>query len=159
MEGASYINLQNILDEVAETLKLQASSKKNYFTDIIEIKPQPGLTAFENSNAGSFYQKYNDELVSLGTTLLPHSIKLNFIQPGNVFKSDVWKHPENGLFKKILASGAIREANCLTDVKHYYEKRLPLGRSCETKDILKALYYLIEQEYASGQLLNVTGGF
>lgn len=34
----------------------------------------------------------------------------------------------------------------------------PLGRNCETKDVLRAIYYLIDQQYETGLQLYVTGG-
>ena len=33
-----------------------------------------------------------------------------------------------------------------------------MGRGCTTADVLKAILYLIEQQYETGQALPVTGG-
>ena len=33
-----------------------------------------------------------------------------------------------------------------------------MGRGCRTADVMKAIYYLMEQEYETGQALPVTGG-
>lgn len=49
-------------------------------------------------------------------------------------------------------------AKTIEDVKKYYEKQVPAGRGCRVKDVMKALFYLIEQEYETGQALPVTGG-
>ena len=36
--------------------------------------------------------------------------------------------------------------------------RCPWVAACTTPDVMKAIYYLIEQEYETGQALPVTGG-
>jgi len=33
-----------------------------------------------------------------------------------------------------------------------------MARGCTTADVMKAIYYLIEQRYETGQALPVTGG-
>ena len=45
-----------------------------------------------------------------------------------------------------------------TDVRAAYEAKVPMGRGCTTRDVMKAIYYLIEQQYETGQALPVTGG-
>ena len=39
-----------------------------------------------------------------------------------------------------------------------YERQVPLGRGCTVPDIMKAVYYILEQDYETGQAYNVTGG-
>jgi sorbitol-6-phosphate 2-dehydrogenase len=33
-----------------------------------------------------------------------------------------------------------------------------MGRGCTVKDVARAIFYLVEQEYETGQALPVTGG-
>jgi sorbitol-6-phosphate 2-dehydrogenase len=33
-----------------------------------------------------------------------------------------------------------------------------MGRGCRVEDVLKAIFYLVDQEYETGQALPVTGG-
>jgi sorbitol-6-phosphate 2-dehydrogenase len=33
-----------------------------------------------------------------------------------------------------------------------------MGRGCTTADVMKAVYYLMEQQYETGQAVPVTGG-
>ena len=44
------------------------------------------------------------------------------------------------------------------EVKHFYENQVPLGRGCTVADVMKAVYYVIDQEYETGQAIPVTGG-
>ena len=39
-----------------------------------------------------------------------------------------------------------------------YESKVPLNRGCETLDVARAIFYIIEQEYETGQAVPVTGG-
>ena len=49
-------------------------------------------------------------------------------------------------------------AKTVEDDKRYYESKLPLGRGCLPEDIARALFYIVEQKYETGQALPVTGG-
>jgi sorbitol-6-phosphate 2-dehydrogenase len=44
------------------------------------------------------------------------------------------------------------------DVRRFYEAKVPLGRGCLVEDVAKAIFYLVEQQYETGQALPVTGG-
>ena len=46
----------------------------------------------------------------------------------------------------------------IADVRRAYESKAPMGRGCIAADVMKAIYYLIEQQYETGQALPVTGG-
>ncbi|MDD5708115.1 MAG: short-chain dehydrogenase, partial [Kiritimatiellae bacterium] len=39
-----------------------------------------------------------------------------------------------------------------------YEAKVPMGRGCATADVMRAIFYLMEQVYETGQALPVTGG-
>ena len=49
-------------------------------------------------------------------------------------------------------------AKTIEDVKRFYEEKVPMGRGCFPADVLKAIMYLVEQLYETGQALPVTGG-
>ena len=39
-----------------------------------------------------------------------------------------------------------------------YEKQVPAGRGCRVIDVARAIFYVVEQEYETGQAIPVTGG-
>jgi len=49
-------------------------------------------------------------------------------------------------------------AKTLEDVKKFYEAQVPAKRGCTVNDVMKAIYYIIDQEYETGQAVPVTGG-
>ncbi|PGH39525.1 MAG: sorbitol-6-phosphate 2-dehydrogenase, partial [Candidatus Nephrothrix sp. EaCA] len=63
-----------------------------------------------------------------------------------------------GLFVQYLKAGKAPGAKTIEDVKNYYEQQTPMKRGCRVEDVMKAIYYLIEQQYETGQALPVTGG-
>ncbi|HYA45698.1 MAG TPA: hypothetical protein VED59_08820, partial [Acidimicrobiales bacterium] len=63
-----------------------------------------------------------------------------------------------GLFVQYLRAGKVPGAKTVADVRRSYEEKVPMGRGCTTADVMRALYYLMEQEYETGQALPVTGG-
>ena len=83
---------------------------------------------------------------------------MNSICPGNFFDGPLWSDPDNGLFAQYQESGKIPGAQTVEDVKRAYESKVPMGRGCTTPDVMKAIYYLIEQKYETGQAVPVTGG-
>ena len=46
----------------------------------------------------------------------------------------------------------------VADVRRYYEDRVPARRGCTVLDVVRAIRYVIEQEYETGQAVPVTGG-
>jgi len=59
---------------------------------------------------------------------------------------------------QYLHAAKVPGAKSVTDVKAYYEKQVPAGRGCRVEDVMKAIFYVIEQEYETGQAVPVTGG-
>jgi rhamnose utilization protein RhaD (predicted bifunctional aldolase and dehydrogenase)/NAD(P)-dependent dehydrogenase (short-subunit alcohol dehydrogenase family) len=143
----------------AAVLKLQSAHKDNYYTDIIQINSKSGL---RGSNKNFTYA--GGKFGGIGLTqsfaleLLPYRIKVNAICPGNFFEGPLWSDPENGLFVQYLKAGKVPGAKSIADVKAHYEKQVPAGRGCQVTDVLKAIYYAIDQEYETGQAIPVTGG-
>ena len=90
--------------------------------------------------------------------LAPHKIKVNAICPGNFLNGPLWSDPEKGLFVQYLKAGKVPGAKTIDDVRKFYEAKVPLGRGCEPEDVSRAMLYIIEQKYETGQAIPVTGG-
>jgi sorbitol-6-phosphate 2-dehydrogenase len=95
---------------------------------------------------------------SLALELIEYNIKMNTICPGNRFDHPFWTDPETGLFAQHLKAGKVPGARSITEVKAYYEAKVPMKRSSTTLDVMRAIYYVIEQDYETGQTLSVSGG-
>jgi len=143
----------------SEIMKLQSAYRENNFTDIIQINSKSGL---KGSNRNFAYA--GSKFGSIGLTqsfaleLMPWRIKVNAVCPGNFFEGPLWSDPETGLFVQYLRAGKVPGARNIAEVKAHYEKQVPAGRGCRIEDVMRAIYYLIEQEYETGQALPVTGG-
>jgi len=143
----------------SEVLKIQSKYKSGYFTDIIQINSKSGLRGSKKNftYAGGKFGGVG-LTQSFALELIEYRIKVNSICPGNFFDGPLWSDPENGLFVQYLRSGKVPDATTLDDVKRHYEKQVPAGRGCTVEDVMKAVYYVIDQEYETGQAIPVTGG-
>jgi rhamnose utilization protein RhaD (predicted bifunctional aldolase and dehydrogenase)/NAD(P)-dependent dehydrogenase (short-subunit alcohol dehydrogenase family) len=143
----------------APVLATQHRANPAYWSDVIQINSKSGLVGSKKNfaYAGSKFggigltQSFALELVEDG-------IKVNSVCPGNFLDGPLWSDPEKGLFVQYLQTGKVPGAKSIADVKHAYESKVPMGRGCTTADVLKAILYLIEQRYETGQALPVTGG-
>jgi len=140
-------------------LKGQARYHDSYFTDIIQINSKSGLKG-SNRNFAYAGSKFGGIGLtqSFALELIPWRIKVNAICPGNFFEGPLWSDPETGLFVQYLRTGKVPGAKTIADVKAHYEKQVPAGRGCRVEDVMKAIFYVMEQEYETGQALPVTGG-
>ena len=89
---------------------------------------------------------------------MTYNIKVNSICPGNFFKGPLWSDPKKGLFVQYLQTGKVPGAKTIDDVKCYYESQVPAGRGCRVEDVMRAIYYVIDQQYETGQAIPVAGG-
>lgn len=143
----------------SEIMKLENSLDPGYFTDIIEINSKSGLAGSRKNFAYAGSKFGGIGLVqSFALELCEHKIKVNAVCPGNFLDGPLWSDPENGLFRQYLDAGKVPGAKMLGDVRKYYESKVPMGRGCQPEDVLRAVIYLIEQKYETGQALPVTGG-
>ncbi len=62
-----------------------------------------------------------------------------------VFSNSTWRQEKSG-------------ARTIEDVRRHYESMVPAGRGCRVEDVVKAIKYVIDQEYETGQAVMVTGG-
>ena len=85
-------------------------------------------------------------------------IKVNAICPGNFLDGPLWSDPEKGLFVQYLNAGKVPGAKTVADVRAFYEAKVPLGRGGTVEDVAKAISYVIDQKYETGQAIPVTGG-
>jgi NAD(P)-dependent dehydrogenase (short-subunit alcohol dehydrogenase family)/rhamnose utilization protein RhaD (predicted bifunctional aldolase and dehydrogenase) len=140
-------------------MKVQHRYAPQRFTDIIQINSKSGL-AGSNRNFAYAGSKFG----SIGLTqsfaleLVEHNIKVNAVCPGNLFDGPLWSDPENGLFVQYLRAGKVRGARTVADVRRFYEQKVPMRRGCTLGDVVRAILYLVEQVYETGQALPVTGG-
>jgi sorbitol-6-phosphate 2-dehydrogenase len=59
---------------------------------------------------------------------------------------------------QYLRAGKVPGAKSVGDVKKFYEDQVPMGRGCRVEDVMKAIWYVIDQKYETGQAIPVTGG-
>jgi NAD(P)-dependent dehydrogenase (short-subunit alcohol dehydrogenase family) len=143
----------------SEVMKLQNQEKPGYFTDIIQINSKSGLKG-SNRNFAYAGAKFGGIGLtqSFALELAPFRIKVNSICPGNFYEGPLWSDPHNGLFVQYLKTGKVPGAKNIEDVRKFYEDKVPMKRGCKLEDVMKALLYIIDQEYETGQAVPVTGG-
>jgi NAD(P)-dependent dehydrogenase (short-subunit alcohol dehydrogenase family)/rhamnose utilization protein RhaD (predicted bifunctional aldolase and dehydrogenase) len=143
----------------SEVMKLQNEEKPGYFTDIIQINSKSGLKG-SNRNFAYAGAKFGGIGLtqSFALELAPFRIKVNSICPGNFYEGPLWSDPHTGLFVQYLKTGKVPGAKNIDDVRKFYEDKVPMKRGCKLEDVMKALLYIIDQEYETGQAIPVTGG-
>jgi rhamnose utilization protein RhaD (predicted bifunctional aldolase and dehydrogenase)/NAD(P)-dependent dehydrogenase (short-subunit alcohol dehydrogenase family) len=143
----------------SEVMKLQNQENPDYFTDIIQINSKSGLRG-SNRNFAYAGAKFGGIGLtqSFAMELAPFRIKVNSICPGNFYEGPLWSDPQNGLFVQYLKTGKVPGAKSIEEVRKFYEDQVPMKRGCKLEDIMKALLYIIDQEYETGQAVPVTGG-
>ncbi|MCW3806854.1 SDR family NAD(P)-dependent oxidoreductase [Plebeiibacterium marinum] len=159
MTKVNYSGYFNCAKYASSVLKLQTANRIGYYGDIIQINSKSGL---KGSNRNFAYA--GGKFGGIGLTqsfaleLMPSRVKVNSICPGNFFDGPLWSDPEKGLFVQYLNAGKVKGAETIEDVKAFYEAQVPAGRGCTVIDVLRAVYYIMEQEYETGQAVPVTGG-
>lgn len=157
--AVNYTGYFQCVQAIVPVLAVQHMADPAYTSDIIQINSKSGLQG-SNRNAAYAGSKFGGVGLtqSFAMELIEDGIKVNAICPGNFFDGPLWSNPENGLFVQYLRAAKIPGAKTIEEVKRAYEAKVPMGRGCTTPDVMKAIYYLVEQQYETGQALPVTGG-
>lgn len=144
---------------VSGLMKLAHTFAPDRFFDIIEINSKSGLSG-SNKNFAYAGSKFGGIGLtqSFALELSPYNIKVNAVCPGNFLEGPLWTDPEKGLLVQYLKAGKVPGAKTTADVLKFYESKVPLGRGCRIADVTRAIAYLVEQQYETGQALPVTGG-
>jgi rhamnose utilization protein RhaD (predicted bifunctional aldolase and dehydrogenase)/NAD(P)-dependent dehydrogenase (short-subunit alcohol dehydrogenase family) len=147
------------VQNVAPVLALQHKARPQVMSDIIQINSKSGLVG-SNRNFAYAGSKFGSVGLtqSFALELIADGVKVNSICPGNFFDGPLWSDPENGLFVQYLRANKVPGAKTVEDVRKAYEQKVPMKRGCRARDVMAAIYYLMEQEYETGQAVPVTGG-
>ncbi|MBC5649216.1 SDR family NAD(P)-dependent oxidoreductase [Christensenella tenuis] len=143
----------------APVMKTENRFDPEFTADIIQINSKSGLDGSINNftYAGAKFggiglvQSFAKELVGNG-------IKVNAICPGNYYDGPMWSDPVKGLFVQYLKVGKVPGAKTVEDVRKYHVDKTPMKRGCTPKDVVRAVYYCVEQQYETGQAIPVSGG-
>jgi NAD(P)-dependent dehydrogenase (short-subunit alcohol dehydrogenase family)/rhamnose utilization protein RhaD (predicted bifunctional aldolase and dehydrogenase) len=129
------------------------------WSDIVQVNSKSGLVG-SNKNAAYAGSKFGGIGLtqSFALELVADHIKVNSVCPGNYLDGPLWSDPERGLFVQYLQAGKVSGAETIDDVRHHYEKQVPIGRGCRPEDVLTSILYLVDQGYETGQALTITGG-
>ncbi len=147
------------VQKAAAILAVQHQARPAYRSDIIQINSKSGLQG-SNKNGAYAGSKFGGIGLtqSFALELIENGIKVNSICPGNFFDGPLWSDPDRGLFVQYLRTGKVPGAKTIADVKKFYEAKVPMNRGCTTPDVMNAVFYLIDQQYETGQAVPVTGG-
>lgn len=144
---------------VAPIMAAQHEADASRWFDIVEINSKSGLEGSKRNFAYAGSKFGGIGLTeSFALELVENGIKVNAVCPGNFLDGPLWSDPERGLFVQYLEAGKVPGAQTVADVRRFYESKVPMGRGCTPADVAKAVLYVVEQAYETGQAIAVTGG-
>lgn len=155
----NYVAFFLVTKHLGGLLARQRETASGWLTDIIQINSKSGLVG-SNKNGAYAGSKFGGIglVQSFALELVEHGIKVNAVCPGNFYDGPLWSDPDKGLFVQYLHSGKVPGAKTIEDVKAFYEAKVPMRRGTTGIDVLRAIYYIVEQAYETGQAVPVTGG-
>ena len=155
----NYVAFFLVTKHLGGLLARQRETAPGWLTDIIQINSKSGLVG-SNKNGAYAGSKFGGIglVQSFALELVEHGIKVNAVCPGNFYDGPLWSDPDRGLFVQYLNSGKVPGAKTVADVKEFYEAKVPMRRGAQGIDVLRAIFYIVEQEYETGQAVPVTGG-
>lgn len=155
----NYVAFFLVTKHLGQVLRSQHVAAPEWSTDIVQINSKSGLVG-SNRNAAYAGSKFGGIglVQSFALELVDYRVKVNAICPGNFLDGPLWSDPDNGLFVQYLRSGKVPGAKGVDDVRRFYESKVPMGRGTHGADVMRALFYIVEQDYETGQALPVTGG-
>lgn len=143
----------------APIMAVQNRVRPQAWFDIIEINSKSGLEGSKRNFAYAGSKFGGIGLTqSFALELVENGIKVNAICPGNYLDGPLWMDPERGLFVQYLEAGKVPGATTIEEVRSFYEAKVPMNRGCMPADLAKAIYYIVDQDYETGQAVPVTGG-
>lgn len=130
-------NLYSAFCMTQEVLPSMIHNKKG---NIINISSIWGMVGASCESIYSISKAGMDAMTkSLAKELGPSNIRVNSIAPGAIYTD----------MNKNLSSSEIKELN----------NEIPLGKIGATVDIAKCVKWLIEDEYTTGQIISINGGW
>lgn len=155
----NYLGFFHCVQAVAPIMAAQHRHSPDQLFDIVQVNSKSGLQGSNRNGAYAGSKFGGIGLVqSFAMELVESGIKVNAVCPGNFFEGPLWSDPDNGLFAQYLRTGKVPGAQTIDDVRRFYESKVPMGRGCRVEDVLRAIVYLVQQQYETGQALPVTGG-
>lgn len=131
------VNLNSVFYCTQEVLENMIHNKKGCIINISSIWGITGASCEVHYSASK--AAVDGMTKSLAKELGPSNIRVNSIAPGLV----------NTNMNAELSEEDLKEL----------KKEIPLGRIAEPKEISKSIEWLIEDEYISGQIISVNGGW
>lgn len=131
------INLNSVFNCTQEALKNMIHNKKGCIINISSIWGITGASCEVHYSASK--AAIDGMTKALAKELGPSNIRVNSIAPGLV----------NTEMNKVLSKEDLAEL----------KKEIPLGRIAQPEEIAKSVEWLIEDEYVSGQIISVNGGW
>ncbi len=127
--------------------------------DIVAINSMAGLAGVRRNftDAGARFGAIG-LTQSFALDLIESGIKVNAVCPGDYLNGPAWSDPDQGLLAQWARAGRVPGATTTDEVRAYLESKVPLGRGPQPEDLVRAILYLVEQQYETGQALPVTGG-
>lgn len=138
--------------------KVAEVMRKQGYGDIIQINSKSGK---KGSKANLAYA--TSKFAGIGLTqsiamdLAPYNIFVNAICPGNFLDLELWQE-RGGLLDQYLSTGKVPGAKTRKDIENYYKELTLLKRGCTIEDIMRTIFYILEQRGETGQAYNVTQG-